>query len=394
MHVSRLVLAILIGGPAATASAIVPELQMPPPIVVGVAPPAATPPYGQVFVTWTVREVHCAGGPAAFTRQPAAMPTLSWAANSSLGPTTAMKPVEYSFTIDPTGRPIDIKRLAKDYSSSGGDLAPALAVSRFAPDSPRTACSLTMAPDSQPIATAPVASVMAYTMFPQQRPTPAMWARIKPAGSDCYDPVPQVRNRAFPDFDALPRQPGRQSWSMISFDIDENGTPVRLRPVAGNGNAALDAASLKAVAESRFAAGARTGCQYPYSIGAGTVPPPPMAEEASFRPTGATCPAKAEWAVAPALTYPENFRRRGIEGWAMIGYDVAPWGATGNVRIFAAQPSEEFGEQAMRIIATAKRVPSAAGYTGCTDRVLFKMGPTHRKPGAPPVVFDPPEPVY
>ena len=119
-----------------------------------------------------------------------------------------------------------------------------------------------------------------------------------------------------------------------------------------------------------------------------------MPEEASFRPADATCPAQAEWAVSPTLTYPDNFRRRGIEGWAMIGYDVAPWGATGNVRVLATQPSDEFGAQAMRIITTAKRVPSATGYTGCVDRVSFKMGPTQRKPGGPPVIFDPPQPAY
>jgi outer membrane biosynthesis protein TonB len=235
---------------------------------------------------------------------------------------------------------------------------------------------------------------MAYTMFPQQRPTAAVWARTRPAGSTCFDPVPPVRTRVFPVFEDLPKQPGRQSWSMVGFDIDQSGKPIHVKPVTGNGNAALDAASLKAVAQSRFAPGVRKGCQYPYRLNAATLPPPPIPADTNFKPVGSTCPWRSEWAVAPTLTYPPNFRRRSIEGWAIIGYDVAPWGATGNVRIFAAQPAEDFGKEAMRIITTAKRMPSATGYTGCTDRIFFKMGPTERKPGAPPVVFDPPEAAY
>ena len=380
------VLAIL---PAVTVAA---AAQVPPPII-GVPFPHAAPSSGvgsgQMFVTWTAQDVRCAGVPMAFARPPAAMPALGWST-----PGNGMKPVAYSFTIDPTGRPLDITRIAKGYVVASEDLTPALAVSQFALGAARGECSLTFMPSPQPIAVAPVTSVMAYTMFSGQRPTPEMWARVKPVGSTCYGPVPQVRNRAFPDFDAIPKQPGRPSWSMIGFDIDDSGKPVHLRPVAGNGNAVLEAASMTAVADSRFAPGARVGCRYPYRVGAGTLSAPPMPEEASFRVAGATCPTKVEWAVGPVLTYPETFRHRAVEGWAVIGYDVAPWGQTGNVRVLAAQPAVEFGEQAVRLLALAKRVPSSAGYTGCVDRVKFRMGPTVRAPGAPPVIFDPPQPAY
>jgi TonB family protein len=385
MRLFRWVLSIL---PAAAVSA---AAQVPPPVTSIPFPhagPSAGPATGPVFVTWTATDIRCAGVPVAFQRPPAVMPALGW--SSSIG----MKPVAYSFTIDPTGRPLDIKRVAKGYVAAGEDLTPALAVGQFAAGAARSECSLTFVPAPQPIAAAPVASVMAYTMFPQQRPTAEMWARVKPTGSTCYDPPPQVRNRAFPDFDAIPKQPGRQSWSMIGFDIDEAGKPIHVKPVAGNGNAALEAASMSAIAASRFAPGARIGCQYPYWVGSATMPASPMPEEAKFRATGATCPSKAEWAVEPNLTYPEQFRRRAVEGWAMVGYDVAPWGQTGNVRVLAAQPAEEFGEQAVRLLTAAKRAPSATGYTGCIDRVHFRMGPTVRKPGAPPVIFDPSQPAY
>lgn len=343
----------------------------------------------EMFVTWTARNVRCAGTPIAFARAPAVMPAMRWG-----GIPLAMTSFDYRFTIDADGRPGAIKRLSSDYAPGYEDLSPALAVSQFAPNAPQGACSLTFVPEAWPIEAAPVLSVMAYTMFPPQPPTAAMWARTQPAGSTCFDPVPQVRLRAFPPFDALPKQPGRQSWSMIGYDLDKSGKPIHLRPVAGNGNAALEAASLKAVAQSRFAPGARTGCRYPYWLRAETLPPPLAPEEARFRPAGATCPGRAEWAIPPTLSYPQNFRRRSIEGWAVIGYDVASWGGTGNVRILDAQPAAEFGDEAMRIISSAKRMPSTVGYTGCVDRVLFKMGPTERKPGGPPVVFDPPQTSY
>ena len=371
--------------PAATLAS---AAQIPPPVI-DTPFPHAGPATGPVFVTWTATDIRCGGVRVDFERPPAVMPALGWSA-ANIG----MKPVPYSFTIDPTGRPLDIKRVAMGYVVAGEDLTPALAVSRFAPGAARSACSLTFVATPRPVAAAPVASVMAYTIFPGQRPTAEMWARVKPVGSTCYDPTPQVRNRAFPDFDTIPKQPGRPSWSMIGFDIDESGKPVRLKPVAGNGNAALETASMKAIAESRFAAGARVGCQYPYWVGSETMPAPPIPEDVGSRAAGATCPAKAEWAVEPKLIYPEQFRRRAVEGWAVIGYDVAPWGQTGNVRVIAAQPAEEFGAQALRLMSMAKRVPSASGYSGCVDRVRFRMGPTVRKPGAPPVMFDPPQPAY
>lgn len=387
MRLFRFVLSML---PVVTAAA---AAQVPPPPIVSVpfphAAPSSGPSAGLMFITWTTQDVLCAGISVAFIRPPVAMPVLGWTI-----PDSGTKTVAYRFTIDPTGRPLDIARIAKGYVVASEDLAPALAASQFAPGVARIACSLTFVPAPQPIAAAPVASVMAYTMFPAQRPTPEMWARVKPVGSTCYDPVPQIRNRAFPDFDAIPKQPGLPSWSMIGFDIDDGGKPVHVKPVAGNGNAVLDAASMTAAADSRFAPGARVGCQYPYRVGAGTLTAPLMPEEASFRMAGATCPTKADWAVGPVLTYPEMFRRRAIEGWAVIGYDVAPWGQTGNVHVLAAQPAEEFGAQAVQLLAMAKRVPSATGYTGCVDRVKFRMGPTARAPGEPPVLFDPPQPAY
>jgi outer membrane biosynthesis protein TonB len=130
------------------------------------------------------------------------------------------------------------------------------------------------------------------------------------------------------------------------------------------------------VARSSFEPGARTGCGYSYYR---RQPEPLKAPEAppsaSFRPEGSTCPAElGQWAFMPRLEFPPEFLRRGIEGWAAIRYDLAPWGATGNLAVLAAEPAEAFGAQAMRIVSQARRAPSS-GYSGCVTRVRFVLPP-------------------
>ena len=71
--------------------------------------------------------------------------------------------------------------------------------------------------------------------------------------------------------------------------------------------------------------------------------------------------------------YPENFRRRGIEGWAVIAFDLAPWGAVGNAKVVAAEPAAEFGEAAQRIVLGSAAASSKKGYSNCVVRVRYAM---------------------
>jgi len=144
--------------------------------------------------------------------------------------------------------------------------------------------------------------------------------------------------------------------------------------MTGTGNAALDTAASDAVARSRFTGGARTGCSYPYWRTPATLAAPPSPPVASLRPADATCPEKHEWATAPAPFYPETFRRRSIEGWAVLSYDVASWGEPGNVRVLAAQPAAAFGLAAERGLKGARGTPAKQGLTGCVDTVRFLIG--------------------
>jgi TonB family protein len=75
----------------------------------------------------------------------------------------------------------------------------------------------------------------------------------------------------------------------------------------------------------------------------------------------------------PPIGFPPEFERRGIEGWAVVRFDIAPWGGVGNVAVVAAEPAAAFGQQAVQIVGAARKAPSARGYTGCMARVLFKL---------------------
>ncbi|MEN2786276.1 TonB family protein [Sphingomonas qilianensis] len=98
----------------------------------------------------------------------------------------------------------------------------------------------------------------------------------------------------------------------------------------------------------------------------------PSSDKSSVQPDA--CKALGEWARELRLTYPANYRRRGIEGGAVVSYDVAPWGAVGNLKVVASEPTSDFGEAATAMLAGAARTSSAIGASGCIDRVRHVMG--------------------
>lgn len=332
-------------------------------------PPVVLPDPGEngpALIAWQAVGIECAEGalPAAAIVPP--YPRSGWAG-------LRVAQAEYLFSVDGSGRPIDIHRPdGASYVPMSDDLAPALAASRFAAGAPRHDCRVTFRPGVMPVRVAPVSDVMALAVQGGVRQK-AIAERIRPAGSTCFDPPPAPLMRAFPDFAEVPRVPGRLSWSMIGFDTSASGMPVAPHLVGGSGNAALDGAARDAVARSRFVKGARHGCLYPYWLSAGTLKAPDMPDAATVRPAGATCPEVLSWLGRLDMQYPANYRRRAVEGWAIVAFDTAPWGATGNLRVIAAQPSADFGQAAMNMLRSARLAPSNAGYVGCVERVRFAM---------------------
>jgi TonB family protein len=360
--------------------------QIPPPIV-SVAPPAphaATPsPAQRTLLSWRP-DVQCDGGAlvAAQFRRPGV--AMTW------GTTPTLKPVDYRFTIAADGRAIDIQRDGTDYAPFADDLAPSLAATRFAAGAPR-ACRVRFVPEQTPLLDAPRADLIAYSLAPTMGPLPREAQDVIHGANTCLkEPRPQPLLQAFPDFGKVNGTPGVRDWSMIAYDIDAAGRASAVRVVETTGNAALDTASIAAIRASRYAGGPRTGCLYPYWHAPVKLVAPPIPDEAAVRPAGATCPEQRVWTTPPVLRFPEPYRRRAIEGWAVLAYDIAPWGEIGNIRVLAAQPSADFGTQAIQVLRAAKVAAAGQGAIGCIDRVRFVMGPVggvFTNENAPPPPF-------
>ena len=320
------------------------------------------------LMTWTAGTVRCEGGavsPLGAMVRP--MNALAWSGNGSGG---GGGPARIDFEIDASGRPVSIREAI----SGNQDLGPALAATRF-PAAARSGCSVSYTPRMVPIASAELADLVSYTLEPVSGALPAEgWSRIallSGSTGDCMtSPRPQALSRAFPDFRKIPSTPGVKDWALVAYDLDGEGKPIHARVALGTGNGTLESEAVAAVERSRFTEGARQACRYPYWRTAGDVPAPVMPPA---MPTSTSCPTKRAWAVPPAMRFPAGYERRRIEGWAIVGYDIAPWGAVGNVKVLQAQPSDAFGRQAVQMLQGGSAAPLARGATGCIARVKFVM---------------------
>ena len=320
------------------------------------------------LIAWTIGDVTCGGTPVGMTRR-----VEPFIAQTYFSPSAKPTPRTVTFTIDASGRAMDISDPREGYAPETGDIGPSLAASAFAPGAPHKDCRAIYLPRRMALDSAPLADVRRFAITPNVRPDREVFRRTFPADTDCFEPGPGVTLRGFPPYRDLPPNPGVIAWSMTGFDIDSTGRPVHLQTVDGTGDAALDRASRKAVADSRFEAKPRHGCVYPYYQNAAVLPEPTSPDTASLRSAGSNCPAEREWERTPHLVFPAAWNRRKIEGWAILAYDVAPWGATGNIRVLAAEPSAEFGTDATNVIRAATKPKSSSGYTDCVERVRYRI---------------------
>jgi TonB family protein len=338
-------------------------------------PPPEPNGLGRVLVTWSASEAQCGGAPIAIgplVRRP--LNNLAWSTQPNL------KPLTYRFEVDAAGRPLSIERIGSDFVPYSDDLAPALAASQFAGGA-KASCQITYTPKTMSLAEAPIGDLISYTISPIGGALPREgWARIKPAGDCAKAGLVAPLLSAFPDYARIPGTPGIHEWALVGYDIDRQGKPTKVHIISSNGNAALAKASAKAMQGWKFADGPRTGCIYAYRRNPLTLAAPPAPEEAPFHPADATCEEPHKWTRPLSLQFPENYRRRMIEGWAVVRYDVAPWGAVGNLKVLASQPSEDFGKQAVIMLQNAAMPASSRGMTGCVDRVRYVLD--HNAPPA------------
>jgi TonB family protein len=322
----------------------------------------------------------CDGGEEALQSAELPLPVVAAGGDDPRSPA----PVRIEFRIDAEGRPLGIKEMPRTgrtgFYYSSADVLPAFAASRFRRGAERSGCTIAYDVQAAPVDQADLATL--YRMVALQVPSGSplfrrtVFDRTKPPGSDCFeDRSLNVRLRAYPAFEEIPQAPGTVSYSFLAFDLDAGGRPRNARVLGSAGNAELDRRSLEAVRASRFSPVARWGCTYSYwRRPTEPLRAPELPELERFRPEGSNCPKETiPWAYVPPLNFPPEFQRRGIEGWAVLSYDVAPWGGTGNVRMVAAEPAAAFGEQGRRIVSGAREAPSNSGHVGCLTRVVFRM---------------------
>lgn len=290
-------------------------------------------------------------------------------------------PISLTFDLDADSHPYNIRSNAPPASRYlARELMPALRASRFAVGTEGTPdCRITYTASAESFDALDLATLARYGAVPRQQLTQAAWQRIAPG--NCRDnPRLAPLLRAYPDWRKIAARPGMRSWSYVRYDVDAAGTPVKIETAISAGDLALDAEVRAAIAQSRFAGGPRTGCGVVLWRDPATVPAPPI-PPAGTHPENPACEIDDRWARAPQLTYPDPYRQRAIEGWAIVRFDVAPWGQIGEITVLEAQPTTEFGDAAVNVLRNARFKPMVAGLSGCVDRVIFRMRPD---PAAPP----------
>lgn len=358
--------------PAAVAAQAPPAA--PPPMRIIPAPPPGEPREWNV-ITWQVSEVTCGTGTRITPTRlvlPDPQPQMV-AAGSLNGPQT----FTISFALDAEGRAFDITSSTEPrYRFQARELVPALRASRFVVDAPQTGCTVSYSRLMESMAEAPIENIARLGVAQKLRMAKDAWDRIAPG--DCRN-SPRVAplTRHYPDFRKLTRREGERQWTYVTYDLDAEGVPVNLAVPLTSDYADLDAAARDAVAAGRYAGGPRTGCVQAWWTGPETIPAPPIPPKSETEGNPA-CEIKDRWEREPRLVFPDHYQRRAIEGWAILRYDVAPWGDIGAIEVVAAQPSAEFGEAAVNVIRQARFKPQDTGLKGCVDRVIFRIRPDER----------------
>lgn len=361
--------------------------QAPPPL------PASPPPIvrvpddeGVVVLSFRAGRARCRSGEEALLLDEPPLPVVA-----AWGPGNPPSPVTFSFRIDSDGRPLSISEEPQPAGTGAyfnrRDVIAAFAASRFRGGPERGGCTLTYEAKAEPVETASLATL--YRLVALQAPPPftarrRIFERTIPPGSTCFgDPQINVRLRAYPAFEEIPQAPGTISYSFVGFDLDGEGRPKDVRLLGSGGNEKLDRQSLDAVGRSRFSPVAKRGCTYSYwRRQSEPLAPPDMPPADAYPAEDASCPKDGSpWASMPPLSFPPEFERRGIEGWAIVKFDVAPWGGVGNASVLAAEPAAPFGRQAVQIVSGALKPPSNPGHSGCVVRFRFRLGaPPDRHP--------------
>lgn len=102
------------------------------------------------------------------------------------------------------------------------------------------------------------------------------------------------------------------------------------------------------------------------------MPVPPNVERAADSGGCSGAPVAAVSAQLP--DYPARGWDRGLQGWSIVQFDVAPSGETANVEVARGVPGGSFDRESRRAVQSWRFESSEAGLAGCVVLFEFTQG--------------------
>lgn len=283
----------------------------------------------------------------------------------------------FAFTIDAEGRPISIGKSTRTdgvvviSTEPDWEVQASLVAWRFTERS-RSDCQLVVSSHRRSVEDTPVPVLArALALGRQSVLNPVLRDAMSREDDDCAGRHPRIRTASTADRRRGATPPGGRDWVAVRFDVDAAGVARNVERLASSGDPGWDEEALRSVSETTFLPSARTGCVVGIqSIGDDQAAPfvAPDAREFS------RCSSEQRARLATGrLTYPEAFSRRGIEGWALVRFSLASWGAVNDIEVIEAQPAAAFGDAATRLVRSSSVAAGPDHAIGCVDRVIFRM---------------------
>lgn len=274
----------------------------------------------------------------------------------------------YTFGVDADGRVIDLDRSGAWTPDSQ---AAVIASWRFAPGAPASKCKLSLTATVVPLALASPAQLL-QAQIAEWRNTPAYVRKALDALGSCgQTPRRRPQTIAYPDIRPFGNRTVDPAWAGMTYDIDADGAVRNVRIVTQHGEQAFADAAAASVAESRFQSGSpRTGCHAVFKAGVKASPATKRPDAASFERPGDACALK-KLPLPEVMPYPPAYAQRRVGGWAIVRFDVAPWGQIGSVQLLASQPTPAFGMAAVELMQRIKVEAPPSGYRGCVVPIIY-----------------------
>jgi TonB family protein len=299
--------------------------------------------------------------------------------------------VVLNFNVDETGRTRDIRPSStRPHRASDEIVIPstpptdqeqaALAAWRFSDGPPRD-CSLTIRYAAKPLAEADRNDLLRYFAVTRTRGPVRDAVADRLAGPEANCGGERRGGRppltvSFPDYRIGQRPPpGGRAWTVVRWGVNADGRAVDVETLGSSGDRALDAETRRAVFETVVQSGTPLrGCVANFYRAGERLPAPDMPERADDPLQNCPDDVRTRFQTRRGSDlFPTAFRERGIEGWALVRFDLATWGQVGNVEVIDAQPAAAFGDSGLRMVQLGRAEPSHSAGVRCVVPIRYKM---------------------